>query len=1245
MRVFKNWQRALAVTLVAGLAATAFPVNNLPVKADEADDEGYTLVFEDDFDGDSLNLEDWNVEAHEPKWVNAELQRYVSEDDMEGTIGVKDGILKIQPSATEKAGSGEVLKGNTFNGTDWSFGVNSDVGGNADITYNVDGSALVKVTNSGTENYAVQLQQSDLTLKKGHNYELTLKAKSSVARKMEISFLTPSWAWYAGTKFQLTAGSEPDSFSLPFTVTENDSNEIIFQINLGLIGGSEADSSPADVTFYEASLKDLSAEPGDSINDYDIVSGRINTMGKHDFTYGRFESRVRVPKGMGYLPAFWLMAGDEEIYGKWPSCGEIDIMEVMGQDTSLSYHTIHYGYGTENGHKESQGKKQLSEEEEDFYEAFHTFRLDWNPGKLEWYVDGVKVFEETKWHSGADESSRLTYPAPFDHDLYVILNLAVGGSWVGYPTMDEINDMSNQSFEVDYVKVWQKDEAVYKAMEEEVKRPEEKSEYREPDAEGNYVLNGDFATDIDDEETTDGNNWVLHLESDASGTQYAVEEGGIGIVPSAVGSLTHSIQLKQTGIPMYRGCEYTLTYEAKADSARTMVVDIEGPDNNWKRYMADTTVNLTDDWKPYSHTFTMEDKTDPNGSLEFNLGNQDSTVPAYIRNVKLTKKGEEIPEDTSKNVTIDGNYVHNGSFDQGDEEGKERLGEWDVSEGDEANVSVTNISPYKRELQVMVVVPEGASAANPVTVSQEELAPFGTGKYNFSFDAYTEDGAADGIRAVLAGRTFIPELTGTKTTFEYPVRFVKYLDREESYVSFEFTKPGVYYLDNVRVTEDALIKNGSFNAGAAYYQNGAYNPGSAKFSVAPEVDGHDHVLDVDIVSAGSADWNVQVKQGDVKVEKGKTYLLTFDAKATADRTVSVVMQRDGAVDGDWSVYSGDNNIELTDEWKTFSKEFTMEHETDPKTFFSVSLGYFEGVPEGEHHVYFDNIKLKEVKDAYEVLWLDEDGTELACDEVAVGITPEYTGETPKKAADKKYTYTFAGWDPKVVPVDDDAVYVAQYKATIKKFTVKYEMNGHGKAIKPDTVEYGKKVPRKADPTEKGYTFKGWYADKALKTKYDFNKPVTKNITIYAKWEKEKDDKPVVKTVSMYRLYNPNSGEHFYTRSEDEKDSLVRTGWNYEGIGWKAPQTSKIPVYRLYNENAGDHHYTISKQEKDNLVKAGWKYEGIGWYSDDAKSVPLYRQYNPNAKAGSHNYTVSKNERDTLLKAGWKDEGIAWYGCK
>ena len=138
---------------------------------------------------------------------------------------------------------------------------------------------------------------------------------------------------------------------------------------------------------------------------------------------------------------------------------------------------------------------------------------------------------------------------------------------------------------------------------------------------------------------------------------------------------------------------------------------------------------------------------------------------------------------------------------------------------------------------------------------------------------------------------------------------------------------------------------------------------------------------------------------------------------------------------------------------------------------------------------------------------------------------------------------------------------------------------------------------------------------------------------------------VVETQKMFRLYNPNSGEHFYTANVGEKNHLANIGWIYEGVGWIAPKTSDYPVYRLYNGNGGEHHYTMNKAEKDMLVRAGWKYEGIGWYSADPKdsnSIPLLREYNPNAFANNHNYTTSKPEHNWLISLGWKDEGKAWY---
>lgn len=139
----------------------------------------------------------------------------------------------------------------------------------------------------------------------------------------------------------------------------------------------------------------------------------------------------------------------------------------------------------------------------------------------------------------------------------------------------------------------------------------------------------------------------------------------------------------------------------------------------------------------------------------------------------------------------------------------------------------------------------------------------------------------------------------------------------------------------------------------------------------------------------------------------------------------------------------------------------------------------------------------------------------------------------------------------------------------------------------------------------------------------------------------------IESVTMYRMYNPNSGEHFYTADANERDVLKSVGWKYEGIAWTAPKKSNTPVYRLYNKNSGEHHYTTSAAEKNMLLGIGWSDEGIGWYSDDNMTTSLYRLYNPNAKgaqeAGAHHYTTDTSERDSLYKIGWKKEGTGWYG--
>lgn len=134
---------------------------------------------------------------------------------------------------------------------------------------------------------------------------------------------------------------------------------------------------------------------------------------------------------------------------------------------------------------------------------------------------------------------------------------------------------------------------------------------------------------------------------------------------------------------------------------------------------------------------------------------------------------------------------------------------------------------------------------------------------------------------------------------------------------------------------------------------------------------------------------------------------------------------------------------------------------------------------------------------------------------------------------------------------------------------------------------------------------------------------------------------------IYRVYNPYSGEHFYTASKRERNKLVKLGWRYEGPAWMAPTSGK-DVYRLYNRYTKDHFYTTDANERNKLRKRGWRSEGVCWRSSlasDSSRVPIYRQFNPFAKSGTHNYTLSKSEKSQLVKMKWRSEGVAWYGRK
>lgn len=136
-------------------------------------------------------------------------------------------------------------------------------------------------------------------------------------------------------------------------------------------------------------------------------------------------------------------------------------------------------------------------------------------------------------------------------------------------------------------------------------------------------------------------------------------------------------------------------------------------------------------------------------------------------------------------------------------------------------------------------------------------------------------------------------------------------------------------------------------------------------------------------------------------------------------------------------------------------------------------------------------------------------------------------------------------------------------------------------------------------------------------------------------------------VNIYRLYNPNSGAHHYTKSASERNNLQAAGWRYEGIAWLSPKTAGSPVYRAYNPNSGEHVYTTNYNEVRNAVRAGWRDEGVGFragtYRSNVHYLPVYRVFNPNARnAGSHHYTKNWQEAANLIGVGWRYEGTAFY---
>jgi beta-glucanase (GH16 family) len=176
------------------------------------------------------------------------------------------------------------------------------------------------------------------------------------------------------------------------------------------------------------------------------TSARLKTLGNFSQTYGRFEARIKIPRGQGIWPAFWMLGADIE-KSQWPDCGEIDIMENIGKEPSIVHGTIHGpGYNGEHGI----GSPFSLPTEQKFADDFHIYAVEWEPEAIRFYVDDHNY--ATRTPADLPKGAKWVY----DHPFFMLLNVAVGGGWPGSP---DATSVYPQTMLVDYVRVYTREKS------------------------------------------------------------------------------------------------------------------------------------------------------------------------------------------------------------------------------------------------------------------------------------------------------------------------------------------------------------------------------------------------------------------------------------------------------------------------------------------------------------------------------------------------------------------------------------------------------------------------------------------------------------------------------------------------------------------------------------------------------------------------------------------------------------------
>lgn len=241
-----------------------------------------------------------------------------------------------------------------------------------------------------------------------------------------------AWTLTWSDDFEGIAGSSPDKLKWTYDIGTGNNGW----------GNSELEyytNRPSNVQLNGEGQLVITARK-ESFSGSGYTSARIKTQGLFSQTYGRFEARIKTPTGPGIWPAFWLL-GDNISEVSWPQCGEIDIMEQRGQEPSVTHGTVH-GPGYFGGNAKTKAFGLLTGR---FDMDFHVYAIEWGEDYIDFFIDDF-LYQRI-------QPNDLTGEWVFNKPFFIILNVAVGGNYVGYPTT---GTPFPQSMIIDYVRVYKK---------------------------------------------------------------------------------------------------------------------------------------------------------------------------------------------------------------------------------------------------------------------------------------------------------------------------------------------------------------------------------------------------------------------------------------------------------------------------------------------------------------------------------------------------------------------------------------------------------------------------------------------------------------------------------------------------------------------------------------------------------------------------------------------------------------------